>query len=920
MLKELTKKRSAASEKRMSLDRSRESSAPELIDLRAFSQRFLPRNVSLSNYIRYMRTLLPEAYHDLLLGYFYGGEYVRDPASLIESPSLSDEQLSIVCQTLVQNGVAISEFIDSKIHSELASFVEDIRKTASKRLDSAATTGFIEFTNLINATRRRSPSVVRTLGEFESLVSYVKTELVHVIGPDLFTILQQLCDPDHAITDRDTVRQLQICRSWGVADLYVQLLILRATRNVALDDQPLKLVISQTLGEGTPNALAPTTLAIYASWTSPDDALPADILGSPATALKLVCAVRRELAEGNAERLVDIILALYDIDPTMMEWLDWRSIYRTMRFSLRLEGLKIAAIHFLMGQPFVARKFRVVAIAEGDGAFESSLRTSISRLRTLDALSAELSSLSYRCRKLLINAILSPDTAAMLTVILQHDPRWARQLTKARSLAYDTRVSALRLDLANSFARAGLLERRHAQIIIEEEQSRLRVAYLQGRRQNGLVHIDWSRILVRLNNEFSAQVGFVKKLLNEQNLDQPAEYRQSVVSALAEAVTDFILIEGPDNFKTTISDSLRHGQLPNLFLTAFDRAISQSTASAIDGSSLMAELSTLEPYCETWLLRLRAAQVETIKRFNNECLSVSSPSPFRTQAEAEVAKCIDNALSSSSDVVDLGQCLKSMKILLESFLHEAGQQLTKRLKEYKELAAQITSDVDEVVLPTNPPRTVDGYRFLHALRESLNEAEQESLPWLALTEAKATPDAFHLRDLVQLCLLNHRSDSRQPTVEVTISEHRVEQGIVILPNPKPISGKYFPLFESLTKNILLNAFSHSGLGLRTKLAIELILADARLTIKAKSTISPAKYQALRDRINTIQAEANKGNLSAAGEDTGSGLQKMRWMINRYLNVTPALRLSLLSDPSSFELAIETKHSHVDIISSESPGS
>ncbi|MGJ4952456.1 hypothetical protein [Bradyrhizobium sp. HKCCYLS20291] len=534
-------------------------SAP-FIDLRSFSQRFLPRSVLITPYVNYMRTLLPEAYHDLLLGYYFGGEYVDNPLQLLSSPSLDDAQYSIVCQTLYLNGVSLPAGMETCVHTELTSFVAEIRTKATKLKKAGQAQGFDDFFALAASAGYKSPAGVWSLRDFEQSVGSAKIMLNDILGPDIFTILQQACDPDHSLPGATALRNLDTCQLWGLGDIYAKLLIIRATRNTDGDREPIEIA---THTRDLWNSLSESTRTIHNRWNSADDdASPNETTSNLDGSISLLCKIRKQLASENTEGLVDSILALYDADSSLMDWLDWKDIYNVLRYSIRLEGLKIAAIHYLMGQPFVARKFQMVIVAEGDGAFESSLRSSVARLRTLESISTELSGLSGRCRELLINAILHPDTAAMLTVIMQHDPRWAKQLSKARSLAYDTRISAFRLDLAIGLNKAGLLEKSRAKDIIDEEKSRLRVAYLQGRQLNGLVHIDWPHTLTQLNSNFHSHISFVRRLLREQTIDRATQYRTGVLAALTNKITDFLLIDGPDNFKTTISDSLRHGQLP----------------------------------------------------------------------------------------------------------------------------------------------------------------------------------------------------------------------------------------------------------------------------------------------------------------------------------------------------------------------
>lgn len=58
----------------------------EQIDLRSFSNRFLRSSLTLTEYIENLRSLLPTQYKDLLLGYYFSGEYVSSPENLLNIP------------------------------------------------------------------------------------------------------------------------------------------------------------------------------------------------------------------------------------------------------------------------------------------------------------------------------------------------------------------------------------------------------------------------------------------------------------------------------------------------------------------------------------------------------------------------------------------------------------------------------------------------------------------------------------------------------------------------------------------------------------------------------------------------------------------------------------------------------------------
>ena len=209
---------------------------------------------------------------------------------------------------------------------------------------------------------------------------------------------------------------------------------------------------------------------------------------------------------------------------------------RTLKRGKKQEGLKIAIIHLIMGRATVARKFPYVNMAIGDGAFGSSLRTAVGKLsnRNPTSLAEEISKLPKRSRELIVKAVMDQDTAVTLAILFGYDPPWAKKLVQTSSLTHDIRASALRSDLATTFAKHGLLDQTRTLEIIEEERSRLRVAYLQGRQLQELVHVEWRSLAEKLEFQFGGQIALVRRLLRVPELENPGFYLSNVVVAIAE--------------------------------------------------------------------------------------------------------------------------------------------------------------------------------------------------------------------------------------------------------------------------------------------------------------------------------------------------------------------------------------------------
>ena len=882
------------------------SSATGPLDLQSLSQRFLRKDLPFSQYLAYMGSLLPKQYHDLLVGYFFSGEYVDDPVGLLRDTNVNDAELSILCQTLV----LADRLEDADIVRTVERGIAELTRAAFARTKLRRIASVENLGQLLVACGAPPIDRMEELTDFSQILGSAKGQLVRMFGPDLFTALQQVSDPDFEITDAVAQRQLRICLDWRCTDLLAQLLLLRATRDSDQCNDPARLLFTNvTFSE----SLNESTRSLQKAWTSkiehslePNTKL--------ARSLSHICALRAAIDTADAESVLEQVLSLYNLDPAIMEWLNWDDIYRTLRNSTRIEGLHSCAIHLLMGQPHVRRKFPVVAFAEGEGAFESSLRSAVGKFtdKSLENLSDGLKGISGRCRTLLVDAILDSDTAAALSVLLQHNASWAKQLTNTRSLAYDIRASAVRSDLAKAFAKHQLLDKDRAQAIIGEEQSRLRVAYLQGRQLDGVVYVDWRRIGESLDLEFSGPIDLVRRMLEEPTLKSRTRYCEHVAKELAERMTTLFLVEGPDNLKTTISDTLRHGQLLNRFMIAFDRAISHAAATSLDVSALIAELSARG----NWLIDLRTDLVARIHAFNADCLTVWEPSNFKTEVFEVFKRQIEERLQSTKPSAPLSGCLQEIQNLLRNFLSQARRELSTRIEQYYKHIAELSQSTKEsnFVLPISDHHTFDKHRFFLALRDNVAEAEQEASPWISLTDSRQDPDPFYFSDLVQFCLINHRPISgKQLNVTTTVSERRAAEGAVVQSTPPMIKGKYFVFLETAVKNLLSNALSHSGNGLQTRISIELIYSKNHLTLSCRNTVSSARYKVLSEKLPEIEAMANSGNVSVAGNDKGSGLLKVSWAFKRALATFPFVTLKFAPRGLVLQISFTARHSQGTII-------
>jgi hypothetical protein len=363
----------------------------------------------------------------------------------------------------------------------------------------------------------------------------------------------------------------------------------------------------------------------------------------------------------------------------------------------------------------------------------------------------------------------------------------------------------------------------------------------------------------------------------------------------------------------------------------------------MEANVLLTELQGSDRGQTHWLLYLRQKLVSDIRHFNEQYLSVSAPSSFFTETVAIVARWITTNIQGTGNG-DMADCLPAIRDHFIRFLSRACTELATLIASYLSNSKTISpSEARQLGVELSPSYgpSLDKNKFLVALHDKLTEAKRDASRWIALATSQDIPQAFRLLDVVELCLLNYHSGSNQEIiVSTTVSERRPGKGIVAFSEAPLIKGAYFELLETIIKNLISNAFAHSGLGLQTRLYFDLVHSVDHVVIRCRNTISPAKFRTLKAIVGHLEAEANKDIPAKAGEDIGSGLQKVRRAYKRSLDTIPTVTLSLktrdavagtktsdsltprdqASHPFMFQIVIEAKHPHGSVLSEkDSPG-
>ncbi|MBY3235277.1 hypothetical protein HFO17_12090 [Rhizobium laguerreae] len=847
------------------------------IDLRWVPRVFFINSLSYSENVQNLKNVIPADLRDLFVCYYYSSDEIDDVEALLNH-DVSDEQFSVLVQSLVAGGKisdpAIRSSVADGINSLLNEFPGYYAPTAlkAKIRNTFIRNDVLEFNSEISQIAR--------------YISLARGRSIHIFGPEIFSLFDKLLERSSDLTDDDLIMLYRISLTWGVEEAMIDLTELRSFRGLP-SDKPASNFVS---------------IHQFSSYDS------------QGPALERWREVRREfnklhaaIQQSDGKALVNALIAIYNIDPQLVNWINWDQAYDCICDAPRFAGLHMAFFYLLASADEVGQLFPDVSLAVGEGAFDSALRGAFRPLSTREIphLVAELKAISGPAGRALASAILRHETASNFSTHLNYDAPWARRLVQAQSLSFDGRAAAFRRDAARAFQKAKLIDANLSQRVQKEAETHLRVAYLRGRQLEGLVHINFEYARKHFNETYRNSIITAQRMVISSSSGADHRYQADVAELIADDFTRFLLINGPINLRTTISDSLRHGQLPNRFLQAFDKAIATTLSTAVDISNLINANSTSTDKLH-WVVSLRSQLKECVLKFNQDFLSVQEGDPLFQKINRIVQDFVENSIrdkNSDDDKI----WISAFKEAIEDVLCSARDGLVNVIYDFIELAEQVS--IDEAGGPSSSvDKTFKRKSFIESLSQQLKEAIKDTSQWIALAQEGVAIAHFSLEDVVELCLVNYSpTGGRRPAMRVNLSRRRGNSGDVIAPPNVQINGCYFDLVETICKNLIGNCFAHSGLGLETRGKLEFVVSGGKIAVKFKNTLSPSAVANLRAKLPDLRKRASSITLDRAGEDESSGTAKMAWACNREFGAMPKITLDVDENRAEFNTLLEMQH-------------
>lgn len=842
-----------------------------LIDLRWVPRIFFLNTFSYIENVQNLKNLLPVDLRDLFICYYYSGDEIVD-IDLLLNHDVSDEQFSVLVQSLVASRKITDPSILSIVQAGIDSLLNEF--------PNYPLPGSLRD-KIYNTFIRRDVS--STDGEIIQILRYIslaRGQSIHIFGPDIFSSIHKLLDRSANLSCEDLSKMHQTSIAWGIEGAMLELVELRSFRRLRADRPAIEMTAT-TFPAGKDDSVG------FAKWRE---------------IRQQFCNMEAAIAVGDATDLIDSLIAIYNLDSALVEWINWEEAYDCICEAPRFEGLKMAFFYLLTSADDVGTQFPDVSLAVGEGAFDSALRGAFKPLssREITVLVSELRQIPGAAGRALASAILRHETASNFSTHLNYDAPWARRLAQAQSLSFDGRAAAFRRDAARAFLKAKLIEPTLSARVQREAEKHLRVAYLRGRQLEGLVHINFEYARKHFNETYKNSIMLAQRMVASSSSGADLKYQADVSDLISEEFTRFLLINGPINLRTTISDSLRHGQLPNRFLQAFDKAIATTSSTAVDISGLISANSSPSDKLN-WMVNLRSQLKDCVLKFNQDYLSVQEDDALYQRIHRSVQEFVERSIR-DKHAHDDNVWIASVRDAIEDVLFTARDALVAVISDFINLAGQVSEE------GINNDRTFKRKSFLENLSSQLKDAIKDTSQWIALAKEGVGIAHFSLEDVVELCMVNFSpTGSRRPALKATLSRRRGNSGVVITPPEVQINGCYFDLVETICKNLIGNCFSHSGLGADTRGHLEFVVSGGKISVFFRNTLSPEAMEDLKSNLQSLRKRASSIALERAGEDHSSGTAKMAWACHREFGALPKITLDVDDKRCEYRAVLEMQH-------------
>ncbi|WP_395444301.1 hypothetical protein [Caulobacter sp. UC70_42] len=334
-----------------------------------------------------------------------------------------------------------------------------------------------------------------------------------------------------------------------------------------------------------------------------------------------------------------------------------------------------------------------------------------------------------------------------------------------------------------------------------------------------------------------------------------------------------------------LSNNLRHGIVAPRMLRAFDDAF--QTVYRRDSLDIwnVQNIKSKFGECGVHIHQYRESYSSLIKSFVDEYLTLKQ----KTGLDLEVRGLIKQSIKKYIQADKVRNRLESAIVAsasrkIKSHLMATSKSLTVSLK------PTLMFGIRQTRLNIGQDGSHEVKLFLDYLEANINTAIDDISRWIGVSETRGSAIPFTVNEVVKLYLISHHLFGwRKLSVDTRVK---------VLPDPTrshvSIDGRYLDFFQEIVHNLLSNAYSKSGLGLKTEIELEFSLSDTEIRIICTNNISPNEISSVLSNYTRTVSLAKALLGDQARKDNASGFQKIRHAFHVAFGVQPRFNIPPIS--------------------------
>ena len=815
-----------------------------------------------------LRALAPAEDHAFATCYAVGSFIGQTEPPEAQLEVASDADYSVLVETCMRAGLINDTQMAADIRRQSVGFVRRAFPNAPFR--RATPQARISY----RLRKLHGGPAPRNLSELRGLLAQIKLNAVHLIGPDILTILQSLLDPKRSFDLSTIEASLSVLDDWKLLSTGSLMLCFRLLGRYPAEREYLATHFER-VAKTLPIAAYEAVCRILENRPIKNN------LESQDYYINVLLAIENLAFAMKAESPIDVheaIVRLFFIDPIIVEFCPWAKILDIVEVMSLSDTQSLFTTMLMRSRPVQQLLPRIVAMRAGDGAFIGELTQFVLAVEKPDILQIfqRLRRMPDEAAQAVAMAILEPSIFEKLIGAF-HGRAALGDLQRAGDNLHLMRIEALRFALAR-----GLITQRYAEVQSADEAGRARLHNLETSMLMGRVRVPLDTVTKATNRLLEGLP--VNSLSNGQRA--PAEVIDRASDYLARGISSEILFESAANINQSLNDNLRHGIVVPRVLRAFNDAFQSESDRGPPQVWDEAILSNQFEQDAAAISRLRENANTKLREFQTNHLRIARGEAFEAELQErieQVSKAFFNGESRETGIETaiaqavVGEVKRYLKVASNVFLKTVAPSILNELREVRAISRA-----------NKNPRTTT---YLDGLETSLHRAFEEVDQWIAVAErADAPPFTVDLLVNLEQRIVMMRDPQKLKVNIICQDRRRPDQSARSL----LIKGSYFDLFQEVVHNLISNSYKYSGMKARTEIEFELSCSPKRLVIRCVNNMSDVEALSIAERFDEIVESARNPATEQADKDILSGFSK----IHRAFHIATGMPINIQILPIS----------------------